>query len=149
MKNYIQLMKKEINEKSSAIVIDNSDITKPCSKKMEALSNVRDGNTGEIKKVAGIIKTNARFGDKYVSDKYNAIIVAVKDAEIFGHALKSNAVRIRLYIETYKEQVIELRYQKQILRDENRSLRDKLEKVYEFMKQFVIGGINLLEKFME
>lgn len=48
-----------------------------------------------------------------------------------------------------KEQVIELRYQNQILREENRSLKDKLEKAYEFMKQFVIGGINQLEKFME
>ena len=48
-----------------------------------------------------------------------------------------------------KEQVIELRYQNQMLREENRSLKDKLEKVYEFMKQFVIGGINLLEKFLE
>ena len=48
-----------------------------------------------------------------------------------------------------KEQVIELRYQNQMLREENRSLKDKLEKAYEFMKQFVIGGINLLEKFME
>ncbi len=48
-----------------------------------------------------------------------------------------------------KEQVIELRYQNQILREENHSLKDKLEKAYEFMKQFVIGGINLLEKFME
>ena len=48
-----------------------------------------------------------------------------------------------------KEQVIELRYQNQVLREENRSLKDKLEKAYEFMKQFVIGGINLLEKFME
>lgn len=28
-------------------------------------------------------------------------------------------------------------------------LKDKLEKEYEFMKQFVIGRINLLEKFME
>lgn len=27
--------------------------------------------------------------------------------------------------------------------------KDKLEKAYEFMKQFVIGEINLLEKFME
>ncbi len=50
MKNYIQLMKKEINEKSSVIIIDNSDITKQYSKKMEALSDVRDGSTGEIKK---------------------------------------------------------------------------------------------------
>ena len=48
-----------------------------------------------------------------------------------------------------KEQVIELRYHNHILREENRSLKDKLEKAYEFMKQFVIGGINLLEKFME
>lgn len=39
--------------------------------------------------------------------------------------------------------------QNQILREENRSLKEKLEKAYEFMKQFVIGGINLLEKFME
>ena len=48
-----------------------------------------------------------------------------------------------------KEQVIELRYQNQMLWEENRSLKDKLEKAYEFMKQFVIGGIKLLEKFME
>ncbi|EDP25388.1 hypothetical protein [Coprococcus eutactus] len=48
-----------------------------------------------------------------------------------------------------KEQVIELRYQNQILREENQCLKDKLEKAHEFMKQFVIGGINLLEKFME
>ena len=50
MKNYIKLVKKEINEKSSVIIIDNSDITKQYSKKMEALSDVRDGSTGEIKK---------------------------------------------------------------------------------------------------
>ena len=48
-----------------------------------------------------------------------------------------------------KEQVIELRYQNQMLQEENRSLKDKLEKAYEFMKQFVLGGINLLEKFLE
>jgi len=34
-----------------------------------------------------------------------------------------------------REQVIELRYQNQMLREENRSLKDKLEKVYEFMNQ--------------
>lgn len=48
-----------------------------------------------------------------------------------------------------KEQVIELRYQNHMFREENKTLRDKLEKAYEFMKQFVIGGMNLLEKFME
>lgn len=49
-KNYTRLVKKEINEKSSVIIIDNSDITKTYSKKMEALSDVRDGSTGGIKK---------------------------------------------------------------------------------------------------
>ncbi len=48
-----------------------------------------------------------------------------------------------------REEVIELRYQNQKLKEENCSLRNKLEKAYEFMKQFVIGGRNLLEKFME
>lgn len=48
-----------------------------------------------------------------------------------------------------REEVIELRYQNQKLKEENRSLKDKLEKAYEFMKQFVIGGMNLLEKFRD
>lgn len=43
-------MKKQINEDQAVIVIDNSDITKPCSPKMEAISDVHDGSTGEIKK---------------------------------------------------------------------------------------------------
>ena len=48
-----------------------------------------------------------------------------------------------------KEQVIELGYQNQMLREKKWSLKDKLEKAYEFMKQFTIGGKNLLEKFLE
>ena len=53
MENYISLVKKQIAEDNAVIVIDNSDITKPCSPMMEAISDVRDGSTGEIKK--GII----------------------------------------------------------------------------------------------
>lgn len=48
-----------------------------------------------------------------------------------------------------EEQVIELRYQNHILQEEDKSLKDKLEKAYEFIKQFVIVGMNLLEKFKE
>ena len=36
-----------------------------------------------------------------------------------------------------------------MLKEENKTLKDKLEKAYEFMKQFVIGGMNPLEKFMD
>jgi hypothetical protein len=50
MDNYIAEVKKQIDEEQAVIVIDNSDITKPCSPKMEAISDVHDGSTGEIRK---------------------------------------------------------------------------------------------------
>ncbi|KSV58880.1 transposase [Acetivibrio ethanolgignens] len=50
MENYISEVKKQITEEQTVIVIDNSDITKPCSPKMEAISDVHDGSTGEIRK---------------------------------------------------------------------------------------------------
>ena len=40
-------------------------------------------------------------------------------------------------------------YENQRLQEENKSLKELLEKAYEFMKQFVIDGVNLLEKFVE
>ena len=50
MDNYIAEVKKQTDEEHAVIVIDNSDITKPCSPKMEAISDVHDGSTGEIRK---------------------------------------------------------------------------------------------------
>lgn len=54
----------------------------------------------------------------------------------------------RIYL-SFSTTILSAIHQNQILREENRSLKENLEKAYEFMKQFVIGGINLLEKFME
>lgn len=48
-----------------------------------------------------------------------------------------------------KEEVIRLRYENQNLKDENKGLREKLDKAYEFMKQFVIEGKSILDKFFE
>lgn len=45
--NYLSSIKSSYDDKS-VIVIDGSDITKPASKKLEALCKVRDGSTGEI-----------------------------------------------------------------------------------------------------
>ena len=50
-----------------------------------------------------IIRQTARFGKKYAISKYDAISAAAKDASVFGRALPSNALRIRLYIKTYRE----------------------------------------------
>ena len=50
-----------------------------------------------------IIRSTARFGEKYALTKYDAICIAAKDAAVFGRALPSNALRIRLYIKIYQE----------------------------------------------
>ena len=53
--------------------------------------------------VVEMIRSTARFGEKYALAKYDAICTAAKDAAVFGRALQSNALRIRLYIKTYRE----------------------------------------------
>ena len=53
--------------------------------------------------IVDIIRSTARFGEAYALRKYEAIIAAAKDAAVFGRALPSNAVRIRLYVDTYQK----------------------------------------------
>lgn len=48
MQDYLSLVKQRVKEEYAVIVIDNSDIAKPASRKLEALSEIRDGSTGEI-----------------------------------------------------------------------------------------------------
>ena len=48
MQDYLSLVKHHVKEDYAVIVIDNSDIAKPASRKLEALSEIRDGSTGEI-----------------------------------------------------------------------------------------------------
>lgn len=40
-------------------------------------------------------------------------------------------------------------YENQKLKEENSTQNELLEKAYEFTKQFVIDGVNLLERFLE
>ena len=70
-----------------------------------------------------IISSTARFGKKYALAKYDAICAAAKDAAVFGRALPSNALRIKLYIDSYKE------YQKHLdsILEELHSAVDKLQ----------------------
>ena len=81
------------------------------------------------------IKSTARFGEKYALSKYDAIYAAAEDAAVFGRALKSNAVRIRLYISIYKE------YQKH-LDDLLVALHESVDKL---QGTSVYGRIDLLQ----
>ena len=53
--------------------------------------------------VVKTIRETARFGEKYALSKYDALHAAAQDAAVFGRALASNALRLKLYIETYRE----------------------------------------------
>ena len=50
MKDYLSLVKQHVKDDYAVIIIDNSDIARPASRKLEALSDIRDGSTGEITK---------------------------------------------------------------------------------------------------
>lgn len=48
--NYKKLIASQIKDKDNIIIVDNSEIIKPYSNKLEALGQVRDGSTGRIEK---------------------------------------------------------------------------------------------------
>ena len=48
--NYSQIIKPHINENDNLVIVDNSEIIKPYSHKLEALGYVRDGSTDKIEK---------------------------------------------------------------------------------------------------
>lgn len=90
------------------------------------------------------------------ADKWRQVSAVAKQETEYAQFELAEAERLKKELlgvvdgDSYlKEQVIELRYQNHMLKEENKTLKDKLEKAYEFMKQFVIGGMNLLEKFMD
>lgn len=48
MQNYLALVNQHVKEDYAVIVIDNSDIAKPASRKLEVLAEIREESTGEI-----------------------------------------------------------------------------------------------------
>ena len=76
--------------------------TKSSLKLLRAYPLARDMLAAPKEELIGLIRSTARFGEAYALNKYEAILEAAKDSAIFGRALPSNAVRIRLYIESYQ-----------------------------------------------
>lgn len=46
------------------------------------------------------------------------------------------------------DDMLRLKRENMILKNENRALKEKLQKAYDFMKQFTINGLNMLERFL-
>ena len=51
--------------------------------------------------------------------------------------------------EDLRDKLIDVMYENEQLKAENSKLRETLNKAYDFMKQFVMDGRNLLERFLE
>ena len=51
--------------------------------------------------------------------------------------------------EDLRDKLIDVMYENEQLKAENSKLRETLNKAYDFMKQFVVDGKNLLERFLE
>lgn len=47
------------------------------------------------------------------------------------------------------DDMLRLKRENMILENENKTLKEKLQKAYDFMKQFTINGLNMLERFLE
>ena len=51
--------------------------------------------------------------------------------------------------DTLREKLIDVMYENEQLKAENSKLRELLNKAYDFMKQFVVDGRNLMGRFLE
>ena len=47
------------------------------------------------------------------------------------------------------DDMLRLKRENMILKEKNRTLKEKLQKAYDFMRQFTINGLNMLERFLE
>ncbi|MCA4936838.1 IS110 family transposase, partial [Clostridioides difficile] len=77
--------------------------TQTSLKLLEAYPLAADMLAAPKDELVEIIRSTARFGETYALARYDAICTAAKDAAVFGRALPSNALRIRLYIKMYRE----------------------------------------------
>ena len=120
----------------------NLDIITADAERLETVRSNIDAAETEYAKYADMI-TDKKNNLERLSYKENELIERTKIAEsvydMFCHGGTDDV----------REKLIDVMYENQKLREENVTLKEVLEKAYEFMKQFVIDGVNLLERFLE
>ena len=93
-----------------------------------------------------------KYADMITDKKNNLEQLSSKESELIERAKIAESVYdmfCRGEYDDVRDKLIDVMYENQKLREENVTLKELLEKAYEFMKQFVIDGVNLLEKFLE
>ncbi len=99
--------------------------------------------------------------DELLADKKKEVEQAQgelsKVTEELDEATRKKEIALDLYYELRENsddanlfaKLVDLSYENEQLRTKVRILQEKLQKAYEFMKQFVIGGRNMLDVFRE
>lgn len=77
--------------------------TQASLKLLDTYPLARDFLAAPRETVVEMIRSTARFGETCALAKYEALRAAAENATVFGRAMKSNAIRIRLYIDSYRE----------------------------------------------
>jgi regulator of replication initiation timing len=88
------------------------------------------------------IITDKKNNLEWLSSKESELIEKTKVAESVYDLFKQGGT------DDVRDKLIDVMYENHKLREENITLKELLEKVYEFMKQFAIDGVNLLERFL-
>ncbi|MFR5452746.1 MAG: hypothetical protein ACLTIG_16130 [Roseburia hominis] len=94
----------------------------------------------------------AKYEDMITDKKNNLELLSSKESELIERTKIAESVFDMFRqsgTDDVREKLIDVMYENQKLREENTTLKELLEKAYEFMKQFVIDGVNLLERFLE
>ena len=94
----------------------------------------------------------AKYEDMITDKKNNLELLSSKERELIEKTKIAESV-YDLFRQggndDVRDKLIDVMYENQKLREENTTLKELLGKAYEFMKLFVIDGVNLLERFLE
>lgn len=110
--------------------------------RLERVRDNIDAAENEYAKYADMI-TDKKNNLEQLSSKESVLIERTKIAESVYDMFRQGGT------DDVRERLIDVMYENQKLGEENTTLKELLEKAYEFMKQFVIDGVNLLERFLE
>lgn len=144
---------KKLDEEISA-----KNMTLECT---DALIEIKKSDMAEWEQKAEYSKSEYLKADELLTDKKKEVEQAQGELSIvteeLDEATRKKEIAMDLYhaISTDSEntdlfdKVVDLTYENEQLRSKIQVLQDKLEKAYEFMKQFVINGRNMLDVFRE
>jgi hypothetical protein len=127
----------------------------------DALIEIKKSDVAEWEEKAEYSKSEYLKTDELLTNKKKEVKQAQGELSTVEEALDEATRKKEIAQDLYREmkvgadnsdlfdKVVDLSYENEQLRSKVQVLQDKLEKAYEFMKQFVINGRNMLDVFRE